>query len=247
MRKITVAFLGLALVLAATAPAAAADVDTITVAATENIDITADTGHITFGVRSRDVSAAVATGELSRLTDAVLRALRDAGFTDDELATSEVTLERGCLRQCHDPNPKDGIPNHPVYGYKGSAAITVDTQQLDRLGEAIDAAVAAGAQSIRGISYRVEDKDAAVLEALRQAMRTARAKAEVIAEESGRTLGPTLVVTEGRTTAPSQYSLARGLTADSIGSGGAAASIPFPVEPPTLHASAHVEVTYAMQ
>ena len=229
--------------------AEAADVNTITVAATKQVDVDADTARVTFGVRSRDESALAATRELSARTDGVLDALRGAGFDDDELATTDLSLERVCLRECSDPRPHDGIPNHPVYGYRGTAAIQLETQKLDRLGTAIDSAIAGGATAIRGISYTVEDKDAAVLEALREAMRAARDKASVIAEEAGRTLGPAIIITEGRTSAPSSFSLLdRGVSSDTVSAGGGAAeTIPFPAVPPTLHASAHVEVTYEMQ
>ena len=222
--------------------------NTVTVGASEKVDIEADIGIATFGTRAKDRSAQEATSELSRKTDAILAALRGAGFTTDELSTTNIRLSRDCIRRCRDRNKGDGIPAERVMGYVGSARVTLETNQLDRLGAAVDAAVGAGANSVRGISYDVEDKDAAVLEALRLAMRQAEAKGQVIAEEAGRTLGPALVVEEGRTDAPERYTLVDDLAATSLGttSGGADAAIPFPVDPPTLHASARVTVTWEL-
>ena len=221
--------------------------NTVTVAATKQVDVEADIGRATFGVREQARTASAATAELSAATNSVLDALRDAGFTADELATGEVRLYRTCLRRCRDRRG-DGIPSARVMGYVGSAGVRLETKKLNRLGAAVDAAVGGGANSIRSISYDVETKDAAVLEALRQAMQFARAKAEVIAEEAGRELGPAVIVEEGRTSAPDTYTVARDVDDVALGGtiGGASAAIPFPVEPPTLNASARVTVTWEL-
>src|SRR5918999_842137 len=91
--------LGVALTLVAggTLPAAAQEaLNTVTVAATKRVDVDADIGRATFGVRTEDTSATTATSELSTRTRDVLNALRDAGFTNTELATGNVRLERQC-------------------------------------------------------------------------------------------------------------------------------------------------------
>jgi len=247
--RLLVVACALSIVAGLAAPASAQEaVNTVTVAASKEVDIEADIGRATFGVRTKDVSARVATSELSRLTGSVLDALRDAGFASDELSTDDVRLYRTCIRRCHDPNPRDNVVPERVMGYVGSAAVRLETRELNRLGAAVDAAVSGGAKSIRGISYDVEDKDEAVLEALRQAMQFARAKAEVITQEAGRELGPAIVIEEGRTSAPERYVVAeRALAADIQSAGGGASDvIPFPVEPPTLKASARVTVTWEM-
>lgn len=240
--------IGTGLVATAVPAGAQEAVNTVTVAASKKVDIEADLGRANFGVRTEDRSARTATNELSERVDSVLDALRGAGFTSDELATGSVRLERTCIRECKDPNPKDEIPPRRIMGYVGSAGIGVETTRLDKLGAAVDAAVAGGASSIRNVSYDVEDDDAAVLQALREAMIFARAKAQVIAEEAGRTLGPALIVEEGRTSAPGSFDVADSLQASSFGSAGGAPSesIPFPVEPPTLSASARVTVTWEL-
>lgn len=245
-RLLVLCLVGLAL-SALAAPAGAQEaINTVTVAATKQVDVEADIGRATFGVRVQARRASAATAELSAGTKAVLDALKDAGFTSDELSTADVRLYRTCLRRCHD-RKRDGIPADRVMGYVGTAAVRLETEKLNKLGVAVDAAVSGGANSIRSISYDVRNKDAAVLEALRQAMRFAKAKAEVIAEEADRELGPAVIVEEGRTSAPDTFTFARDVQGDTLsGTGGAAAAIPFPVEPPTLKASARVTVTWEL-
>lgn len=246
-RSIALAVAGIAL-LGVAAPAGAQErINTVTVAATKQVDVPADIGRATFGVRTEDRSATQATSELSSKTDSVLSALRGAGFTTDELATGSVKLERTCIARCKDPNPRDDEPAQRIMGYAGRATVTLETNRLNRLGAAVDAAVAGGADSIRKVSYDVENRDAAVLEALRQAMRVSKAKAQVIAEEAGRTLGAAIVVEEGRTSAPEAYALADEIQGASFGGGTAPSeSIPFPIDPPTLSATARVTVTWEL-
>ena len=237
-----------AALLGSALPAGAQErINTVTVAASKQVDVTADIGRASFGVRTEDRSAREATSELSSKTEGVLQALRGAGFTTDELATGSVRLERTCIRRCQDPNPRDNEPAQKVMGYAGRATVTLETKKLDKLGAAVDAAIVGGADSIKNVSYDVENRDAAVLEALRQAMRLSKAKAQVIAEEAGRTLGPAIVVEEGRTSAPESYDVANALAGSSFGGGTAPSeSIPFPIDPPTLNASARVTVTWEL-
>ena len=226
--------------------------DTVTVEAKREVDIEPDLGTVSLGVRVHAPSAERATDKLANRTRAVIGALESNGFTDEEIETYGVQLQRVCLDNCRDPNPRDDKVPTPVMGYRGTAGVRVETNALDRIGRVIDVGIGAGANSIRGITFEVEDKSAAVQEALRQAMEFATNKARILAETGGRELGPAIIITEGNTRAPDVYAVpqadrvvaARGATAGGTGSGGG--SNPFPVEPPTLSASARVTVTFEL-
>lgn len=224
-------------------------IDTVTVEAKREVDIEPDIGTVSLGVRVHALTADRATERLTNRTRRVISAIEGAGFTDEELETYGVELQRVCLDRCRDPNPRDRHIPEPVLGYRGSAGVRVETAQLNRLGEVIDAGIGAGANAIRGISFDVEDKSEAVKEALRQAMQLATDKARILAETGGRQLGPAIVITEGNTRSPVAYDVApRALatTAGSASTGGGDQSNPFPIEPPTLSASARVTATFEL-
>ncbi len=162
--------------------------DTVTVEAKREVDIEPDLGTIALGVRVHAPTAERATDRLSNRAGRVIDAIKAAGFTDDEIDTYGIELQRVCLDKCRDPNPKDDKVPTPVLGYRGSAGIRVETKDLDRIGRVIDVGIGAGANSIRGIFFEVEDKSAAVQEALRQAMVFATNKARILAETGGRQL-----------------------------------------------------------
>lgn len=223
--------------------------DTVTVGARREVDVDPDLGTVSFGVRVHARSAEAATDKLANRTRRVIGAIEDMGFTDDEIETYGVELQRVCVDRCRDPNPRDNRVVTPVLGYRGTAGVRVETQQLQRIGELIDTGIRAGANSIRGITFDVTDKSAAVNDALRQAMELATEKARILAEAGDRELGPAIVIQEGNTRAPNVYAVADAATygRTSAGSGGSGSqSNPFPIEPPTLSASARVTVTFEL-
>lgn len=228
----------------------ASQVNTVTVGARRTVDVEPDIGILTLGVSSKGLTAEAASNRLTTKARAVLSALRGAGFTNDELSTVDVNLFRTCLAKCRDRNPDDNFRPKPVIGFRMTAGIRLETNELNRIGEAIDIGIDAGATSLRGVRFDKEDKAEAVNEALRQAMVVAVNKARILAETAGRELGPAIIITEGFTRAPIAYEVQADALQASYGSAaggsGSSAPNPFPVEPPTLSASARIVVTFEL-
>lgn len=221
----------------------AGDQDTVTVEARRVVDVEPDIGEVTLGVRASGDTAREATDELTVRTRSVINALKGAGFTEDEIDTVNVNLDRRCLRFCRNRDDND---RDPVIGYVGSAGVRVRTMQLDRLGEIIDIGIDAGATGIRNVSFDVADKSEAIKQALREAMLFAQEKAQTLAETGGRTLGRALIILEGNTRAPREFTFSSAALAGFASGGGTSSDNPFPIEPPTLDASARVEVTFQL-
>jgi uncharacterized protein YggE len=218
--------------------------DTVTVAAHKSVDVEPDLGTVTLGIHTEDLSAQGATDELTAKARRILDALETIGFGEDQVTTEDIKLNRTCLRNCRE---KEDSNDTKVIGYEASATVRVETEELERLGEVIDAGVEAGANSIKGVKFSVQDKTEATKEALRQAMVFATDKARVLAETGGRQLGPAMIITEGRTEAPETFAVpAAALPFISKGGGAGSSDNPFPIRPPTLSASARVEVTFAL-
>lgn len=213
--------------------------DTVTVEARRKVDIEPDLGIVSLGVRVSGATAREATDELTHKTRAVIQALKGIGFTDEEISTVNVELDRKCLQFCRSET------REPVVGFVGTAGVQVETSQIDRLGEIIDVGIDAGANRIRKVAFDVADKAEAEKEALRQAMRLAIEKAQVLAETGDRTRGRALVIEEGNTRAPERFVVADAFAA-AAGRAAGSADNPFPIEPPTLQASARVVVTFEL-
>lgn len=119
----------------------------------------------------------------------VLQKLRDAGFKEDAIQTRGYDLQP-------EYDFKDGrqIPR----GYVARNTIEVRVDDLSRIGEVLDVAVAAGATSVGSIRFDLKDRDTAEREALRLAVQDARRRAEAAASAAGMTIERIVRIEEQR-------------------------------------------------
>ena len=115
-------------------------------------------------------------------------------------------------------------------------------RDIDRTGEIIDAALAAGGDSalLHGIAFEVEHPESLQDEARTAAVAQARRKAETLARAAGVALGPALRIIEGQE--PPDYTPAlRSMALASV-----AESAPTPVAPGEIDVAIAVTVTWAI-
>jgi uncharacterized protein YggE len=78
----------------------------------------------------------------------------------------------------------------------------VIVRDLDNVGAVLDAAVAAGADGVHDIRFKLEDASGARIDAVAEAVEHARNQADAIAEAAGTKVTGVLSVTEGRSRSP---------------------------------------------
>lgn len=159
----------------------AAGPDTVTVTGTGSVSAVPDRALITAGVESRAPSARAALAANASAMGKVLDALRGKGAED--LTTQTVSLSTGFDR--------NGQPDGFVATNVASAETT-----LAGAGTLIDAAVAAGANSIGGPSLSRSDAERLEREALERAVADAKARAALLARAAGRSLGRVTSISE---------------------------------------------------
>jgi uncharacterized protein YggE len=167
--------------------AAAGDSDaagrTITVVGVGSATTTPDRATFAFGVVSRATTATRALAVNAAAIAKVVAALKAAGVAASDIQTTQVELA---------PRFKNGA----AVSYTAASSVRATVRALDRAGAVVDAAVAAGANQVFGPALEPSDADAAYRKALREAVANARAKAQVLAEAAGLTLGPIVHVEE---------------------------------------------------
>jgi uncharacterized protein YggE len=163
---------------------------------------------------------------------AVVDALQAGGVEPKDLRTSLVSLDA-----VRDYSSERG-PR--VTGYQLSNAVEATIRTIDAAGGLIDAALAAGATSLDGLSFRLADPRDALAEARRLAVADARARAETLAGEAGVELGRVVAITEGGFVAPGPPLPMAELHMKS------ASDVATPVEAGTDELSVTVSVTYAI-
>jgi uncharacterized protein len=198
----------------------------ITVNASGDVETTPDRAALELGVQTNAANAKAALAQNAERLNQVLDALRKAGVAKDDLQTSNVSLWPQ-----HDP---DG---NTVTGYQVQNTVAAELD-VAKAGDAIDAAVAAGANVVGGPSLSVGERDALYRKALKNAVEAARAKAEAIADAAGVKVGRVTAVVESpgyEEPPPMPYAMRAADAAEST-----------PIEPGKQAIEATVTVTFAL-
>jgi uncharacterized protein YggE len=123
-----------------------------------------------------------------------------------------------------------------IVGYWATNSLNVTVKDVDQVGDILDAAIAAGANTIDGIRFDVNDNSALEDQALQAAVKNARAKADVVAAGLGlKVTGVQNVVVDSYTPVPYYAG------AVMMGKGGDGS---VPVEAGEIRVNAMVRVTF---
>ena len=180
MRKIIALIISLALCLSLTAALAE---QTITVTGTGETLVSADTAIVSVGVNVRRPTAPAAQSAANEVIAAVRAALTVAGFSEEDINTGFINLY-GVYDYTKDVEE--------IVAYNASSTLAIKVTDMARVGEVIDLAFGAGANTLDYVTFSVSDETAARAESLKAAVADAQAKAAVLAEAAG--LGETEIV-----------------------------------------------------
>src|ERR671914_320114 len=175
----------LAMLLLGPAANAQAPVRTISVTGEGSITAANDTARLGFGVEGRGATRPVALRRSSANLRRVLAALGELGVADRDLRTRGVSVARRRDRR-----------GRKLPGYIARSGGTAVVRDVTQTGAVVDAAVAAGAASVDGPSFFIDDRQAELRRALVAAFRDAHSKAAALAAEAGLTLGQTISIRE---------------------------------------------------
>ena len=154
-----------------------------------------DMAMITIGVRSEGPTASEALAANNRDMSATLKSLKDAGVKDRDVQTSGLSI-----------NPKYDYERNrsepEVIGFVASNTVTVRLRDIDKAGDVIDQAVRSGANSLGGVSFGFDDPKPLQNAALKNAVASARAKAELLTQAAGVDLGPVMTINESYSGGP---------------------------------------------
>lgn len=155
-----------------------------------------DLATIRAGVVTQGTTAQAALSENATRMDRVIAALKRAGVADRNLQTATIQLN---------PQYRYGENVPPaITGYQATNTVSVRFRDVAKSGAILDALVREGANQIDGPNLAVEAMDTAMDEARTDAIRRARARAELYAKAAGLRVERILVIAEGATALPPQ-------------------------------------------
>ena len=166
-------------------PVVAAGNTLLTLSAEGRSNRTPDLAVFSAGVTSQGKTAGEALSANSADMNKVIAALKRAGIADRDIQTSNLSLNP--IYQPQRPMPDGTVePAQPkIIGYQVYNTVNVRQRNLAQFGRVLDTLVAAGANQINGPNFQMDDPDAATDEARTQAMKKARARANLYASAAG--------------------------------------------------------------
>jgi uncharacterized protein YggE len=203
---------------------------TITVSGSGDVSVAPDVADVVLGVSAtrstvKDARAAAATS-----MTAVLAAVKKNGVADKDIVTVNLSLN---------PNYdySSGKSVAPLTGYTYSNTIKVTVRDLTTVAAVVDDSTAAGATTVQGISFRLNDTTTAQAQARQLAMADALSRANALAQAASVSIKGVASITEVTTTPVTYYS-------SGMGALSAAPSVSTPIQTGTTDITVQVTVSY---
>lgn len=156
-----------------------------------------DLAVFTAGVATTGKTAGAALSANSAAMNRVMAELKRAGIAERDVQTSNLSLEPVYAAY---PQPAgDALEQQvpPIIGYRAHNMVTVKQRKLGEFGRVIDTLVSAGANSVNGPNFQLDDPSTALDEARIEAMKKARARADLYAKAAGLRVLRIISISEG--------------------------------------------------
>lgn len=192
-----------------------------------------DEAVVSLGVKSEADNALDAQQTNAQKATDVMKALQSAGVAKEDIQTTNIRLDK---------HYQDRGTNHETVTYVADNEMDVTVHDLTKVGDITDKAIAAGANVVGGIEFRLSNQSTAKNDALKKAIEAARSKAQTLAVAAGATLGPVVRIDEDSSN--TRPYIQRGY--DSMASLGALPAPFTPVSPQDVETEVNVSVVYEL-
>jgi uncharacterized protein YggE len=181
----------------------ASDIPTrsINVTGTGRVSVRPDLADLRLGVTVTAPAAKAAREQSAAVMSEVIASLKSLGIADRDLRTSIVSVS-----PAYDYSSNSNPPR--LTGYTFTNLVAAIIRDVNQVGDAIDAALTAGATNVDQLAFRVEDPSDAQRRAREAAMAEARATAEELAGAAGVSITGVASITEGGAPIPYPMPLA---------------------------------------
>lgn len=230
---ISVLLLTLAAAPAAGQEPSAASLRTIVTSGQAIVRRAPDRAFVVAAVESRAKSPRDAQTQNAKSMASVQARISAMGIAKEAVRTTGYTIQ-----QEYDFANGRRIPR----GYVARNAVEVRIDDLDRLGDLLDAVVEAGATNVSGVRFDLRDRAGAEREALRLAVVDARARADAAAAGAGLTIERVIRIEDVQREGPRPFAMPMVAMREA-----AQADAATPVEPGEIEIQAHATVTVSVR
>jgi len=174
--------------------------NTLSVSGTHELDVAPDEAVLTIQVMTRGPKAADVSADNKQLVEKVTAQLQSLSSVKSEIETTGVTLQRWT-----EWNGKEQMSEDK--GYEQITTMKITTSDIDRVGTLLDVAVSSGANSVVDVQFTLKPATQQLYkqQALTEATKVARAKAQLLADAAGTKLGEITSLNENSYVQPFYY------------------------------------------
>jgi uncharacterized protein YggE len=186
------------------APREAAPPETVSVTGMGRVTLVPDRFTFNVGVQTNAPTVDAAVNENNERVARVIAALKAAGAKPEEIQTSGFSIYP-------QQDYQQGQPPR-LLGYQVNNSVTVRKKEIASASKLLQIAIGAGVNTASGLNFEVSDATRGREQGLKAAFDDARAKATLLAQAAGRTLGRATIIAEGEM-APAPRPMPRGVMA----------------------------------
>jgi uncharacterized protein YggE len=202
----------------------------ITVVGTGEAKAAPDRATVELGVRSDAKTAREALADNSGKMAALIGQVKQLGVAAKDIQTRNFNI-----------SPTYTQDGHTVTGYQVTNTVSVVIRNLNSAGDLLDKVVSAGANTIYGMSFDIDNPKALQEQARNAAVADARARAEAMVKAAGGTVGQIITISENIGSVQPPV-IMRGVAESAATAGGAA-----PIETGEQTIQAQVQISYELR
>jgi len=171
-------------------PVAASElVSTVSVSGQGMVNVPPDTAQVTVGIDVIRPELSEAQSEASKQATDVIAAVKAEGVKAADIQTANYSVN--IMRDY-----SDGGDPTKITGFEVMNQVLVTIRDVNNVGKLLDAVVSAGANSIYGVTFFVDDTRPHSADARKLAVEDATVRAQQLAEAAGMTLGRVISISE---------------------------------------------------
>lgn len=185
MKKIIISTIALALLLTLALPGLAeTQPNVLVVTGNATVSLQADIATIEIGAMTRGITVSEAQKENAGIMEKVISETEKLGIAREDIKTSQFSV-------WYDQYNTDTSASDSQSGgsYSVTNMVFITIRDIEKISAVIDGAAAVGANNIYNLTFQASKSDEAYAKALKRAVEDGIAKAKVLAEATGKTLG----------------------------------------------------------
>jgi hypothetical protein len=157
--------------------------DLFTVTGMGKVAVSPDIARVTVGIQENGPTVKAAQDTMNTKINAVSDSIKKIGIDKKDIKTTNYSIQ---------PNYDYANGKQNITGYSAQTNLEIIVRELEKANSVIDVATGAGANTVGGLTFDVEDKSKAENEARKLAVQEAKKKAEEASKTAGFTIGKML-------------------------------------------------------